>query len=242
LADEGAIKSGVSEISYQKLLFEQATGLRMLTLANSFNYSLVKRRLIMLTKIKSSKWTRVRLFYIIPALLVLLMVFACKQNNSVENLETVISEEESVLLDGNENTNSVKIEEEVYFTVDVMPEFPGGDSLLRAFIAQNVIYPARAKETETEGKVFIQFVVNSEGKVVKVKNIATRVPERKENEVGEIVVVGYSADYLSDGKAYDELEKEAVRVISSLPDWGPGKNNGENVNVEFTVPINFHLD
>ena len=96
-----------------------------------------------------------------------------------------------------------------------MPEFPGGDLELRKYIAQNIQYPEIAKENGIQGKVFVQFVVNQKGEVEQVK-----------------VVRGVDPS----------LDKEAVRVIQSLPKWKPGSQRGKPVKVSFTVPINFQLN
>jgi beta-lactamase regulating signal transducer with metallopeptidase domain len=259
LADEGAIKSGVSEEVYQQLLFEQAPGVSMLTLANSFNYSLLKRRLIMLTKIKSSKWAKIRVLFVLPVILALLVVFACQQTNPdiVEN--SIINDSKSAMMDGNNSTNAVykesdgqvqniedangyKVDEKVYFLVEVMPEFPGGDLELRKFIAKNIEYPAKAKETGTEGKIFVQFNVNELGEIEQVKHVATRAPIKEKNAIDEIAVVGYTEVFHKEGKAFDELVAEAIRVVSTQPNWKPGVQDGKNVKVQFTIPINFQLN
>lgn len=116
----------------------------------------------------------------------------------------------------------VEIEEEeeeaeaqVFFIVENMPEFPGGDLELRKYIAQNIQYPEIAKENGIQGRVFVQFVVNKKGKVEQVK-----------------VVRGVDPS----------LDKEAIRVIQSLPAWKPGSQRGKPVKVSFTVPINFQLN
>jgi protein TonB len=116
----------------------------------------------------------------------------------------------------------VEIEEEaeeeeaqVFFIVENIPEFPGGDLELRKHIAQNVQYPEIAKENGIQGRVFVQFVVNHKGEIEQVK-----------------VVRGVEA----------ALDREAVRVISSLPKWKPGSQRGKPVRVSFTVPINFQLN
>jgi len=106
-------------------------------------------------------------------------------------------------------------EAQVFFVVENMPEFPGGDLGLRKHIAQNVQYPEIAKENGIQGRVFVQFVVNQKGKVEQVK-----------------VVRGVDPS----------LDKEAIRVISSLPAWKPGSQRGKPVRVSFTVPINFQLN
>jgi protein TonB len=116
----------------------------------------------------------------------------------------------------------VEIEEEaeeeeaqVFFIVENMPEFPGGDLELRKHIAQNVQYPEIAKENGIQGRVFVQFVVNQKGEIEQVKVVRGVDPA---------------------------LDREAGRVISSLPKWKPGSQRGKPVRVSFTVPINFQLN
>jgi protein TonB len=116
----------------------------------------------------------------------------------------------------------VEIEEEaeeeeaqVFFIVENMPEFPGGDLELRKYINQNVQYPEIAKENGIQGRVFVQFVVNQKGEIEQVK-----------------VVRGVDPS----------LDKEAIRVIQSLPKWKPGSQRGKPVRVSFTVPINYQLN
>ncbi|MGE4288124.1 MAG: energy transducer TonB [Salinivirgaceae bacterium] len=109
----------------------------------------------------------------------------------------------------------VEEEAQVFFIVENMPEFPGGDLELRKHIAQNIQYPEIAKENGIQGRVFVQFVVNQKGEVEQVK-----------------VVRGVDPS----------LDKEAVRVIQNLPKWTPGSQRGKPVRVSFTVPINFQLN
>lgn len=110
-----------------------------------------------------------------------------------------------------ENTEKV---EEVFFVVEDMPKFPGGDLALKRWIANHVKYPAVARENDIQGKVFVRFVVTSTGKVDKVQ-----------------IVRG--VDPL--------LDAEAVRVVKALPRWKPGYQRNKPVSVWYTVPINFKL-
>lgn len=102
----------------------------------------------------------------------------------------------------------------VFFIVEEMPEFPGGDAALRAFIAQSVKYPTIAQENGIQGKVYVNFVVGKDGSISQAK-IARGVDPA--------------------------LDKEALRVVNSLPKWKPGKQGGKPVRVSYTVPINFVL-
>ena len=104
---------------------------------------------------------------------------------------------------------------EVYMIVDEMPEFPGGDKELYQFIADNVKYPAEAKEKGIKGRVFVNFIVEPDGSVSDIK-----------------VLRGI-------GGGCDE---EAVRVVKSMPKFKPGIQNGEAVRVSYTVPVIFRLE
>jgi protein TonB len=102
----------------------------------------------------------------------------------------------------------------VFFIVEEMPEFPGGTQALQEYIAKSIRYPVIAQENGIQGRVFVSFIVNSKGMVDQVK-----------------IVRGIDSN----------LDKEAVRVIQSLPQWKPGKQRGKPVKVSYTVPINFIL-
>src|ERR1035437_4184373 len=103
---------------------------------------------------------------------------------------------------------------DAFVVVEEMPEFPGGRVAMQAWIAANLKYPAEAMKSKITGKVYINFIVSSTGKV---KN----------------AVVSKSASPL--------LNAEAIRVISSMPDWKPGSQAGKPVEVQIMVPVEFKL-
>ena len=105
-------------------------------------------------------------------------------------------------------------EEEVYIIVEQMPGFPGGEEALLKYISDHIEYPTMAVERGIEGRVTVRFVVNKDGYVQDVT-----------------VIRGL----------HELLDKEAVRVIQSLPRWNPGKQNGVAVAVYYNVPVNFTL-
>ena len=104
--------------------------------------------------------------------------------------------------------------EEVFTIVEVMPEFPGGEIALRQTLGKTVMYPAEAAKQGIQGKVYVSFVVGSDGEVVNAK-IARGV--------------------------HPLLDAEALRVINQLPKWTPGTQKGMPVAVSYTVPISFLL-
>jgi len=105
-------------------------------------------------------------------------------------------------------------EAQVFFIVEEMPEFPGGELALRKFIANAIKYPVIAQENGIQGKVYVTFVVDRDGGISDAR-IARGVDP--------------------------SLDKEALRVVSTLPKWKPGKQRGKPVRVSYTVPINFVL-
>lgn len=104
--------------------------------------------------------------------------------------------------------------EEVFLIVEQMPQFPGGDAELRKYLATSVKYPVIAQENGIQGRVFVSFVVDKNGNVTNVRVARPFDPN---------------------------LDKEAVRVVQSMPKWSPGKQRGKAVKVSYTVPINFVL-
>ena len=119
-----------------------------------------------------------------------------------------------------EHKNEVIVEEkkpekeEVFQAVEQMPQFPGGDAELMKFLSKNINYPTMAMENNVQGRVIVQFVVTKNGSIGEVK-------------------VARSVDR--------DLDREAIRVVKSLPKFIPGKMNGQAVNVWYTLPVNFKL-
>ena len=106
------------------------------------------------------------------------------------------------------------VKEEVFRAVEQMPRFPGGEAELMKYLSSHINYPTMAMENNVQGRVVVQFVVTKTGKI------------------GEVKVVR-SVDR--------DLDKEAVRVCKTLPDFIPGKMNGQAVNVWYTLPVSFKL-
>lgn len=105
-------------------------------------------------------------------------------------------------------------ENKVFDVVEEQPSFPGGQGALRAWLNDNIKYPVVAAENGIQGKVIVQFVVGKNGSISNVKVLRSVDPS---------------------------LDKEAVRVVSNMPNWTPGKQNGASVNVRFTLPVTFRL-
>lgn len=103
----------------------------------------------------------------------------------------------------------------VYMVVDQQPEFPGGYDAMKAFITKNLNYPTRAKKADVKGTVYITFIINKKGRISDVKTLRGIHPD---------------------------CDKEAERVVNSMPNWTPGKQNDQPVHVRFNLPIRFGKD
>lgn len=110
--------------------------------------------------------------------------------------------------------DSIQKNNNIYEAVEQMPYFPGGESEMMKFIRENIQYPASAKEYGIQGRVILRFVVTETGTI-------------------ENITVLRSLDPACD--------KEAIRLLESMPKWIPGKQNDEIVSVYYTLPIAFKL-
>ena len=115
------------------------------------------------------------------------------------------------------NTTDCATTEQIYDVqkVDKQPKFPGGTTSLQSYINRSLKYPQVSRENNSQGRVIVRFIINSDGTVTSPQ------------------VVRSSGDFY--------LDMEAVRVIESMPKWKPGKHKGKPVRVVFTLPIVFKL-
>ena len=132
-------------------------------------------------------------------------------DQGTDNLEVVRTHKDEIIV---EEKKPEPKKEEIFTAVEQMPQFPGGEAELMKYVANHIKYPTMAAENNIQGRVVVKFVV------------------KKDGSVGEVQVLR--------GKDPD-LDKEAVRVVRTLPKFIPGKMNGQAVSVWFTLPINFML-
>ena len=114
-----------------------------------------------------------------------------------------------------QNDSATQKNEKADTVVVKMPEFPGGQEALYSWLSKNIKYPEAAKKSKIEGKVLVNFTVLKDGKINKV-SISKKIN--------------------------DLLDAEALRVVSSMPNWTPGETKSAAVDVEMSLPINFKLD
>ena len=229
-ADEAVIASGVNAKQYQLLIIKKAVGARLYSIANSFNHSLTKKRITMMCKEKSSKWSRAKALYILPVAAVAALSFSTVENANAEPTGKVNEIVADGTISGVENNAQVvevdsicEIDqvptndgpEKICQVVEVQPEFPGGMKEMMKYIQSNLKYPEAAKAAGAEGKAFVQFVVKADG------------------SISDVQIMRSSGDA--------SLDAEALRVVKSMPKWKHAMNKGKAVNVKFVLPIVYKL-
>ena len=113
------------------------------------------------------------------------------------------------------STAQTKKNNMVYDVVEVMPQFPGGQIAMLKYIMENIKYPKQIMEEGIQGRVTVSFIVEKDGRVSNVRLLRSVQPL---------------------------LDKEAIRVVKSMPKWTPGKHNGKPVRVRFNLPVMFKLN
>lgn len=132
-------------------------------------------------------------------------------DKGTDDLNVVLEHKDEVVV---EEKKEPVDDNKVFDVVEQNPVFPGGEAALLKYVAEHIRYPAMAQENNIQGRVVVQFVVTKTGSIGQVKVVRSKDPD---------------------------LDREAVRVVKSLPKFTPGKMNGHAVNVWYTLPINFKL-
>ena len=186
-----------------------------LSFANSFYNSInLKKRVNMIYSEKTSKWGTARYLVAIPLITAICLLAAC-----MDSVPPPAAPPTS-MSDKDKHAFAAMIESadknsEIYKEVEIMPEFSGGIEEMVNYLIQSINYPQKAEQDGLEGKVFVQFVIGTDGTVSLVE-----------------LVKGVRED----------LDAEAVRVVSAMPAWTPGMKDGKKVNVQMVLPIAYKLE
>lgn len=242
-ADRYVLSSGFDACTYQLLLIRKSVGPKLYNMVHSFNNYSLKKRITMMMKRKSRFWTQAKSLYVLPLGGFVLSLFACtdgkkpsvqeSQPMETQPVEAQSAKPQEVAVKEQSRDSVAPFQEEkqrvattspVKETVkkqdahenleDQDPSFPGGDVACMKWLRDNIKYPAKAIEKGIEGRAYVTFVVTKEGKITNAEVVR-------------------SSDPL--------LEAEALRAVRSMPDWIPAKRNGQNVDLQFTLPVMFRL-
>lgn len=146
-------------------------------------------------------------------------VIEVKTKNSAQNASAKVAEV------------SNKDDNEVFLAPEEVAEFPGGNAALMQFLAKNIRYPQAALENGVQGRVIMQFIVNTDGSCSDFKIIRNTAAASSEKPIGAAKLT----------KARARLEKEALRVLRAMPYWKPAKQQGKAVPMQYTLPVVFRL-
>ncbi|SDL86940.1 TonB family protein [Siphonobacter aquaeclarae] len=204
LADEVASREEASRADYAMLLFTQHFGVVQSELAHRFfNHSVLKQRVAMLKRRPSAAAVQYRYLMVLPLFGAMLFLSSASMERKVE---TVFTPPRIVA-----NT----VPETVYTLVEKQAVFPGGDQALYTFLGRHLKYPDAAIRAHVEGKVFLRFTIEKDGRITS--------PE-------VIKGIGFGCD------------AAALQVIRSFPKWQPAMHRGRVVSSRFNLPISFVLD
>ena len=243
-ADEGCLRRGVPVISYQSLIMNQVFRSKAFTITNSFsNPTLIKKRMIMMTKKRSGMLANLKLLMVLPVIAILMVAFSsCKgktkpaESTTVEvplpppppPVPVVSAGDQKVPVNYVPKPGeiapppppppppfTVKNGDTTWVIIDKMPVFPGGDAALLKFIGDSTRYPKTAKANGETGKVVLRFVVKPNCTIDQVSVVKSVAPD---------------------------IDAEAIRVVSMLPKFEkPGIKDGKPVAVWYMLPITFSL-
>jgi len=181
-------------------------------LANNFNESLTLKRMKMMKKNRSPRYLRLAYLLVLPLIAAVVFAFSCKDT---DELVFPVNDKVKTDVPQEDTIKKAVISGEIYEVVDETPVYGNGFDDVVNYIIGEVKYPEQAKKNGIQGKVFVSYVVTKKGKVENVE-----------------VIQGVN----------EFLDAEAVRVISSMGNWTPGKLDGKAVNVKMVMPIMFKLD
>ena len=249
-ADRYVLSSGFDACTYQLLLIRKSVGPKLYNMVHSFNNYSLKKRITMITmmmKRKSRFWTQAKSLYVLPLGGFVLSLFACTdgkkpsvqeaQPMETQPIEAQSAKPQEVAVKEQPRDSVAPFQEEKNQRVatttpvkepvkkssgkdahenleDQDPSFPGGDAACMKWLRDNIKYPKEAIEKGIKGIVPVVFVVTKEGKITNVEVVRSPDPL---------------------------LTEEALRVVRSMPDWIPGKRNGQNVDLQFALPVMFRL-
>jgi len=213
-ADQECISLGTPVRNYYKLLINQIFRSKVFTISNSFsNPSLIKKRMIMMTKKRSNAMANLKLLMVLPVIAgLMIFISSCNENNNKPEIPAEVAPPPPPPPPPAVDDTKGDVP---FDAVDVMPVFKGGDGAIIKYITENVKYPEKAKENGITGKVIVRFAVEADG------------------SIGRVTIL----------KGVDpELDMEAFRVVNAMPAFEkPALKDGKNVAVWYTIPINFAL-
>ena len=249
-ADEAVLQGGVTLEDYEHLLVRKAVQTQMLPITNTLRRGALKKRFAMMHCGRSSRWSRLKLLYLVPALAACLWVSAKGEvyttylNGKLATLEELKALDSSTIahVDVIHSQKKVYVEtvSEPLTTVEQMPQYPGGDAAFNQYMAHHVSYPKVAVENGVVGSVKVQFIVETDGRITHVHAIDAPSGEAD----ARVYAYGDLDKHPSqeeDDEGHRALREAAEELFRGMPSFEPGRQNGKPVRVQMTRTVNYDL-
>ena len=249
-ADEAVLRGGVTIDEYEHLLVRKAVQTQVLPIMNTLRRGALKKRFAMMHSGPSSRRSRLKLLYLVPALVACLWVSAQAEEYNTYLNGKLVTQEEIVAIDPStiervdviHSQKKVLIETapEPFDIVDQMPRFPGGDAAFNQYMAQHVRYPEVATENGVEGTVTVKFIVEADGRITHVQAVDSPSDEADAN----VYAYGASDKQSSqdeDDEGHRALREAAEELFRGMPPFEPGRQSGKPVRVQMTKKVSYAL-
>lgn len=249
-ADEAVLRGGVTIDEYEHLLVRKAVQTQVLPIMNTLRRGALKKRFAMMHSGPSSRRSRLKLLYLVPALVACLWVSAQAEEYNTYLNGKLVTQEELVAIDPStiERVDVIHSQKKVlietapkpFDIVDQMPRFPGGDAAFNQYIAQHVRYPEVATENGVEGTVTVKFIVEADGRITHVQAVDSPSDEADAN----VYAYGASDKQSSqdeDDEGHRALREAAEELFRGMPPFEPGRQSGKPVRVQLTKKVNYAL-
>jgi len=165
LADQGVLLKGYNPVDYQKLLIGQYMGIQVNDLTNNFNHSLLKKRIVMMTKSKSNLAAQLKVLLVTPVAFLLVVAFTVSP--VVKTVAQV--DKKTQKTEAKSQSPKQETQDELFTVVEQMPKFPGGDDARITYLVNNIKYPDEARKAGIQGVTYVSFIVEKDGSITGAK-------------------------------------------------------------------------
>ena len=249
-ADEAVLQGGVTLEDYEHLLVRKAVQTQMLPITNTLHRGALKKRFAMMHCRRSSRRSRLKLLYLLPALAASLWVSAKGEtyttylNGKLATLAEIKALDTSTIahVDVIHSQKKVYVEtvSEPFANVEQLPQYPGGDAAFNQYMAHHVSYPKVAAENGVVGSVQVQFIVEADGRITHVHAIDAPSGET-DAKVYAYGDLDKHPSQKEDDEGHRALREAAEELFRGMPPFEPGRQNGKPVRVQMTRTVNYDL-
>lgn len=267
-ADEAVLQGGVTLEDYEHLLVRKAVPTQFIPIMNTLRRGAVKKRFAMMHCGQSSKWSQLKLLYLVPALAACLWLSAQAEGyttylngklatqeelesinpGTIEHVDVIHSQKTVLKETATESVETGRTRPGVrsdvtYDKPEQKPQFPGGDAAMQQYISQHIRYPNIAIENDAEGTINVEFVVEENGSITNVKALESSPASGK----SDIVVTAYrqvnsNISALDKDEGNRALQESSEELIRGMPLFEPGRKQGKAVRTKVTLPITYQLN